>query len=336
LVRTVSVRRARREDLDALSLLHRRLLRFHEDLDRRFGLDLVGLSCLEEILAPLLAKEGWATFVAQGDDILGFITGRVVEDGYGFVEDIFVEERARRQGIGRVLFSSLCEWFKESGVRVVQTYVACRNEEAQAFWRGLGFQDFFGKLWHEVSRKRPVMRENLSIFLRPAELRDERDISNFQRQMMMAEMALDPRAKLFSERLKLLQWDLTHWLGRDDCRVLVAESLEEEMVGYIAGHIAATAPVFFLSQRGHISDIYVSQERRRKGIGGRLYLELEDWYRREGIPVALVEILHKDALSQRFFKGLGFEDYVNCLWYDLGRLGKTSELEKGRLGIALD
>ncbi len=317
MLEAISIRQAGREDLEALSLFHRRLLRFHEELDRRFRLDLVGLSSLGEILAPLLDKEGWATFVAQGDSPLGFIAGRVVEDGYGVVEDIFVEERARGQGVGKALFSSLCEWFEERGVRVVEVYVACRNEGAQAFYQGLGFQDFFDKLWREVDRKRPMAEGDLGILLRQAELVDVENIENLRRQMMLGEIALDPRAKLFPGRLKLMRGNLAQRLGRDNCRVLVAQSLEGGMVGYIVGHIATTAPVFSFSQHGHISGLYVSERWRRKGIGRRLYLELEDWYRREGIAVVQVEVLHRDALSQRFFRSLGFQDYLNCLWYDL-------------------
>jgi len=317
LVKGALVRRAERGDLEAVSLLCRRLLRFHEELDRRFRLDLVGMSCLREVLAPLLAEEGRAIFVAERGELLGFIMGRVVKSRYGFVDDIFVAEEARGQGIGRELFSCLSEWFGERGVRVVQLHVACSNEAAQGLWRSLGFQDFFDKLWCDIGPKRPVVEGDSNVLLRQAELGDVKDMENLQRQMMLTEAALDPRARLLPEGLELLRGNLGHSLGRDDCRVLVAESLGGEVVGYITGHISDRAPVFSLSQYGHISDLYVSEGWRRKGIGGKLYLELEDWYRGEGIPVAQVHILHRDALSQRSFRGLGFRDYLNCLWYDL-------------------
>ncbi len=68
-------------------------------------------------------SDGWCLFVAEGDDgLLGQIAGDLREpapvfepDTYGYVTDMVVDPGARRQGIGKALFSALEEWFQERG-----------------------------------------------------------------------------------------------------------------------------------------------------------------------------------------------------------------------------
>ncbi|MGH2993238.1 MAG: GNAT family N-acetyltransferase [Solirubrobacterales bacterium] len=56
-----------------------------------------------------------------------------------WLEDLFVEEGARRLGIGRVLGQAALERASERGCRRVQLDVNEANPEALALYRNLGF-----------------------------------------------------------------------------------------------------------------------------------------------------------------------------------------------------
>jgi GNAT superfamily N-acetyltransferase len=58
------------------------------------------------------------------------------------IGDLFVREAWRRRGIGRALVRDALSWAALRGATRVEVRVAARNHEAQAFWRGLGFDDF--------------------------------------------------------------------------------------------------------------------------------------------------------------------------------------------------
>ena len=85
---------------------------------------------------------------------VGYIIGMMRENPpvllpptYGLVSDICVDPARRQQGIGRRLFESLQDWFREKGLSTVQLNVAHFSPVSQAFWRAVGCEDFMARLW---------------------------------------------------------------------------------------------------------------------------------------------------------------------------------------------
>ena len=58
----------------------------------------------------------------------------------GIIEDCYVEESARRHGVGTALVEAGLGWFMGRGLRHVQLSVASRNEGAVRFWQSFGFE----------------------------------------------------------------------------------------------------------------------------------------------------------------------------------------------------
>lgn len=58
------------------------------------------------------------------------------------IGDLFVREGWRRRGIGRALVRDALAWAAGRGATRAEVRVAARNDEAQAFWRVLDFDDF--------------------------------------------------------------------------------------------------------------------------------------------------------------------------------------------------
>jgi len=57
----------------------------------------------------------------------------------GWIEDCFVLQEARRQGIGRALVRAALSWFQENHVGHIELGIWMVNEQGQAFWERQGF-----------------------------------------------------------------------------------------------------------------------------------------------------------------------------------------------------
>lgn len=60
------------------------------------------------------------------------------------VENIVIDERARRQGIGTALLAHLCDWAAERGAYKVQLITGTANPGKLDFYRYAGFEDRSG------------------------------------------------------------------------------------------------------------------------------------------------------------------------------------------------
>ena len=77
---------------------------------------------------------------------IGFAHGglRLMSDFYGshkvgYISHIFVNEVARKKGVGVDLVRKLEQWFAEKGVHSVELEVLIRNKAGMAFWEKLGY-----------------------------------------------------------------------------------------------------------------------------------------------------------------------------------------------------
>ena len=57
----------------------------------------------------------------------------------GWIEDCFVHQEARRQGIGSALVRMALSWFEENHVRRIELGIWMVNGHGQAFWERQGF-----------------------------------------------------------------------------------------------------------------------------------------------------------------------------------------------------
>jgi len=154
------------------------------------------------------------------------------------------------------------------------------------------------------------------IIVRRAGLRDVDDLLPLWEEMMRFHAALDPRLEVGSEGASYMRGVFREWLRSEDCRVLVAEA-EGQIVGYIVGRVADNPPIFRLRTYGHISDICVSPEWRRQGVGRRLYRALREWFKEEGLSVVQLSAAHRNPTSLAFWRAMGFEEYLHHMWSEI-------------------
>jgi ribosomal protein S18 acetylase RimI-like enzyme len=154
----VQIRQARNQDLEAVLDLWEEMMDFHAGLDERFEPAPDDRDIFRDTLREWIAGEERRVMVAVAEGrIIGYTIGVITENPpifkmrlYGHVSDICVAPAWRRKGVGRRLFAALRKWFRRHGLTAVQLNVAAFNPASQAFWRGLGFDDYMHKMWLDI------------------------------------------------------------------------------------------------------------------------------------------------------------------------------------------
>jgi len=94
-----------------------------------------------------------------------------------------------------------------------------------------------------------------------------------------------------------------------DCLLLVAEDAEK-ILGFLVAWTKPRPPVLEPPMQGTISDICVIHSARRRGIGTRLVSAALEWFRSEGLTLAVASYATANDLSGPFWKAQGFAPYL--------------------------
>lgn len=144
------IREARPADYDDLSALYAQVDALHaENLPFKFQRT-EGPARSRDYVDSLIKSSRTGLFVAEVDgDIVGFVKVTIetapdfalyVPQRYATVDDLVVDEKHRRQGIGQVLMDKVHAWAKEKGATSVQLVVYEFNQAAVDFYRSLGYE----------------------------------------------------------------------------------------------------------------------------------------------------------------------------------------------------
>jgi ribosomal protein S18 acetylase RimI-like enzyme len=144
------VRACEEADLEQVSALAEKLVRFHAELDpgRYLQRDNVREG-YRWFLGNELEKRSEVSIVviASGDRIGGYAYGRVqgrdwmrLLDAHGELHDVWVEDELRQSGLASALVLACVEQLEALGAPRVVLSTAWRNERARRFFEKLGFR----------------------------------------------------------------------------------------------------------------------------------------------------------------------------------------------------
>jgi len=144
-----AVRHANRDDLPLVAQLAAKLVRQHHAFDpRRFFLEEPVERGYEWWLGRELENPKALVMVAtRGDAIAGYVYATVegrdwnlLLDRYCGLHDVYVDESARRSGVGEQLLRALLAEAKQRGASRVVLMSAVQNEAAQRLFARMGFR----------------------------------------------------------------------------------------------------------------------------------------------------------------------------------------------------
>jgi ribosomal protein S18 acetylase RimI-like enzyme len=155
------IRPATEDDLPEMLQLWREMMDFHAHWDDRFRpkpSPEAEQAWANYLRQDIFGRDTWCVLVAEDNNkLVGQIAGELRQPApvfepqtYGYVTDIVVAPCARRQGIGKALFSALEAWFRAQGAAYLQLQVLESNPASQAFWRAMGCTDYMDTLWYDL------------------------------------------------------------------------------------------------------------------------------------------------------------------------------------------
>ncbi|UOQ91750.1 GNAT family N-acetyltransferase [Halobacillus shinanisalinarum] len=84
----------------------------------------------------------------SGGKMVGYIYGVIHEQKDGEIQEIYVDEFYRREGIGTCLYQALVDWMSEEGTEVVNLSAPVGSEKIEKLMTSLGFKPV-GKVYQK-------------------------------------------------------------------------------------------------------------------------------------------------------------------------------------------
>ncbi len=153
----LSIRRAGENDNAGLNVLFEEIDAYHRDALPQVFRKPDGPARTRDFLSGVLADQNAVILVAETkDQIIGLVyaylrslpdipirvPARVIE-----VDHIVVKQEYRRQGVGKALMEGVHQWAGEMEVDRLELSVWNFNKDAQDFYRGLGYDTAFIRMW---------------------------------------------------------------------------------------------------------------------------------------------------------------------------------------------
>ncbi len=118
---------------------------------------------------------------------------------------------------------------------------------------------------------------------------------------------------------KFGRWNERSWKARkadhidDDCAANPSGVFIADRAGQILGYI--TTRVDRHNSRGRIPNLAVIEEARGLGLGRRLVDHALDYFRKEGLHVAMIETMASNSIGQHLYPSCGFEEVARQVHY---------------------
>lgn len=136
------------------------------------------------------------------------------------------------------------------------------------------------------------------------------------REMMDFHTGLDPRFQTAPAGREAYLQFLEETSRQLDAAIFVAER-EDRLLGYTIASILVNPAIYALPQYGYISEMAVDEASRGAGVGHALWQAAAEWLGRRGLTVVQLNVSPLNERGQKFWRGLGFRDFLEILWCDI-------------------
>lgn len=150
-----------------------------------------------------------------------------------------------------------------------------------------------------------------AVVIRPATPRDLPEIVALWEALQATSAAYEPRLTPNDAAPAWFSDFLLGELTNDQSHVLVAVS-DDGVIGFTFGQIMRR-PTLRSGDCGYIADLCVRENARGQGIGRRLFVELRDWFRAQGLHALEAQVVRANPASQAFWRKMGFGDFLRTL-----------------------
>ncbi|MCX6381983.1 MAG: GNAT family N-acetyltransferase [Armatimonadetes bacterium] len=154
--------------------------------------------------------------------------------------------------------------------------------------------------------------------IREARRNDLTAIGELWYELMSLHRRLDSRFHCAQQDIPEYTRHTYRMMKTRDARVLVVEwEKTGEVVGYLIGELQPRVYGAVRGVYGFVSDVFISEEYRRHGVGHTLFAEIKRWFVLRGATSVQLYASVANTESQAFWKAMGLEPYLTLLHLDL-------------------
>ena len=112
-------------------------------------------------------------------------------------------------------------------------------------------------------------------------------------------------------------------------KLVVAEE-EEKLVGFMLCMLSPNTPIFKERKIGVISDVYVLEELRRKGVANKMLDVALRWFKKNKVRSIQLAVAHANLEARAVWRSLGFEPYMLYKRLDLEKLENRPKAQRAK------
>jgi GNAT superfamily N-acetyltransferase len=159
---------------------------------------------------------------------------------------------------------------------------------------------------------------NHQFYVRDARRSDVETIVAMWRELMTLHGALDPRFAIAPDGENIYKRHIEEMLRSRDGRVLLAEAIESgEAVGYMQGELLPRSGIAPPGLYGLISDVFVRDNWRQRGVGRALFVEMRRWFVERKVQTMQLYVAAANPDAQAFWESVGMRPYMVVLQQEL-------------------
>lgn len=155
--------------------------------------------------------------------------------------------------------------------------------------------------------RKHVVKKKLQIEIRQMALEDLSEVWHLGGKIFT------PSRLQFTYRTWNIDELLSVFCGDSELCLVAEDTHLNKIVGFALGAILKRP--FSPWTYGYFLWVGVQRLRQRRGIGKRLYKELEKRFKNKGARIAIVDVESNNSAGIRFVKELGFKEAQTYLWY---------------------
>ena len=147
----ISIREAKIEDLEAIQNFNNKLCaKENREFDPTINPEFATTESGKEYFKESIESDTKIALVAEdNDEIIGYIVGGIEEvsdyrniTNICEVENMWVDEKYRSQGIGKQFMDKLEIWAREKGINRMRAITSYKNEKAIKFYKREGYSEY--------------------------------------------------------------------------------------------------------------------------------------------------------------------------------------------------
>ena len=151
--------------------------------------------------------------------------------------------------------------------------------------------------------------------MRPAVESDLDRLVDLWRLLMQFHQELDPRFRVKEVSEQAWRDFAKRHMAEHDHFLFVTEA-SGDIVAYILGSVEINPPPMETGTYGFVTDIYVLDDYRRRGVGTQLWFAALEWFRAKGQTSVRLNVASLNALAESFWRSHGFDDYLIRLYLE--------------------